>query len=327
MRKIDMHCDTLMAAFMQSGVEADINKNSSFMVDFQRMKEGGIMAQFFAIFMIPEYGFKQWYHCSPIPDIQYIQNCISILQNNISKNSDIMALALSASDIEQNEKLEKMSAVLTMEDGRFANEEVDYLKKIYDLGIRVLGLTWNDENCLGSPNSLDQSIMRKGLTEFGKEAVTYMQKLGILVDVSHLSDGGFFDVANISKKPFIASHSNCRAICNHPRNLTDEMIKILAEKGGVLGINFAPEFLNHNCNRDSKIVDVITMMKHVKKIAGTEVIAIGTDFDGINGNLEISDCSEIGKLEVMMKKNGFNENEIDKIMYKNVLRVMRDTIG
>lgn len=142
--------------------------------------------------------------------------------------------------------------MLTVEDGRMVNGSFDRLEQLAKTGVRAIALTWNFENCFGAPNSRDPKIMSKGLSAFGKEAIEAMNELGILVDVSHLSDGGFYDVAKISKKPFVATHSDCRALAAHPRNLTDDMIRLLAQKGGVSGINFAPAFLDDTQGKQYK---------------------------------------------------------------------------
>ena len=118
------------------------------------------------------------------------------------------------------------------------------LHTLYQEGVRLVTLLWNEENCIGSPNSKDRKIMQKGLKPFGFEVVEQMNSLGMLIDVSHLSDGGFWDVLSTSSKPIVASHSNARALCEHPRNLSDDMIRALAEKGGVIGLNFYPYFVN-----------------------------------------------------------------------------------
>ena len=327
MKFIDMHCDTLMTTLLQTDGQTDMLRLPSGMVDFERMKKGGSLAQFFAIFMVPQEDFRTYFHMEPMSEEEYIQGCLNILKTSLISNSDLIAPALSAKDILQNEKDGKMSAVLTMEDGVAVHGKLDRIKDFYDMGVRVLGLTWNQKNCFGSPNSKDPGIMQEGLTDFGKEAVIYMQELGMMVDVSHLSDGGFYDVAALCKKPFMATHSNCRALCPHQRNLTDDMIKVLAEHGGVAGINFGPEFLNENlADRHSRAVRMAEMMLHMKRIGGIDVIGIGTDFDGISGELEIADSLKMQVLVQELERKHFTIEEIEKIMYKNVLRVMKDSL-
>ncbi len=151
-----------------------------------------------------------------------------------------------------------------------------------------------------------------------------MNKLKMIIDVSHLSDGGFYDVVKHSKSPFVASHSNARAITDHPRNLTDEMIKILSNKGGVMGINFEKTFLGQS--EEGKLSEMIAHIKHIKNVGGIDSICIGSDFDGIETPSEIKSSDEIEKLINALEKESFHESEIEKILYKNALRVIKETI-
>ena len=220
-----------------------------------------------------------------------------------------------------------MSSVLTMEDGRLINSDFDKLDELYDLGVRAITLTWNSPNCFGYPHSKNYEDMKRGLTNFGKEAIEYMNEIGMMIDVSHLSDGGFWDVANITKKPFVATHSNCRELSPHTRNMTDDMIRAIGEKGGVMGLNFCPAFLNKDiCCNEAKIVTMIEHIMHMINIGGVEVAALGSDFDGMSGELEVGHCGEYGKLFDALKKAGLSEETVDKITYKNVMRVMKDTL-
>ena len=229
--------------------------------------------------------------------------------------------------MEENLKNGKISAFLTLEDGRSINGSMEKLERYYDMGVRLISLTWNYANCLGFPNSPDRELMRKGLTSFGKEAVERMEELGMLVDVSHLSDGGFYDVADICKGPFVASHSNCRSLTPHPRNLTDEMIRIVAEKGGVIGLNFAPGFLGKDIhNSDSRVDDMILHLQHLWNKGGEDCLALGSDLDGIGGNLEIGSPDQIPRLFDAMSKAGFSGRMIEKMAYENAARVIHDVM-
>ena len=190
-------------------------------------------------------------------------------------------------------------------------------------GVCAISLTWNSPNCFGAPNSKDAAVMQTGLTHFGKEAVEVMNGLDILIDVSHLSDGGFLDVVKLTRKPFVATHSNCRALCPHTRNLTDEMIRGLAEKGGVAGINFGPEFLNADTAcKESRVEDLVAHVLHFIKVGGEDCVGLGTDFDGIGGNFEIGHPTEMDKLFSALAKEGLSERQLDKLCCENVLRVM-----
>lgn len=218
-----------------------------------------------------------------------------------------------------------MSAVLTIEEGGILCNDIERLDKLYQEGIRLMTLTWNHDNCIGSPNSKDIEVMKKGLKPFGLEVIERMNELGMIIDVSHLSDGGFWDVIRCSDKPVVASHSNARALCPHPRNLSNEMIKALAEKGGVIGVNFYPFFLNPIGKASAE--EIADHIMHMYCVGGEDVIAIGTDFDGFDeGELEIEHLGEMDKLHSAVKKKGLTERQIEKIWSQNVMRVIKEVL-
>ena len=323
MKYLDMHCDTLMPFAL--GDEYSLYSNKS-QVDFQRMKKGDALAQFFAVFFPPMENFEKK-GIKGMTDEKYFQMLTDGFYRDVEKYNDMIAFAGNYDDIIRNEKNGKMSAILTIEDGKMINGDMDMLQKVYDRGVRAMTLTWNFENCFGFPNSLDKEIMNKGLKEFGIEAIQKMNDLGIIVDVSHLSDGGFYDVAKYSKKPFVATHSNARRIAPHQRNLTDDMIRVLAEKGGVTGLNFAPQFMDPDVNAThTPVSNIVRIAKHIVNVGGIDVLGLGTDFDGITGTQEIADCSMLPNLWDALAKAGFHESEIEKISHKNVLRVIKDTM-
>ena len=242
----------------------------------------------------------------------------------IEKNSSDISIATNYSDLMKNMNNGLISAFLTIEEGGVLKGKIEQLRNFYKLGVRLITLTWNFPNELGFPNKNVQD-MNKGLTSFGFEVVSEMNDLGMIIDVSHLSDGGFYDVSNYSKKPFIASHSNSRSICNHPRNLTDDMIRNLSEKGGIIGICFEKQFLG--IKESSRVGDMVAHIAHIKNVGGIDCISIGSDFDGIsNLGLEIKNISEIDKLSIALYKNNFSQEEIDKILYKNAIRIIKEVL-
>lgn len=325
MKYIDLHCDTLMKLVL-SEEKIDLASNDKTSIDFKRLREGNAMAQFFAIFL-PDMDTFEKYGVEPIPDDEYIDRALTVLKESVNKNSDIIEMAYNIDDINTNQKNNRMSAILTIEDGRCIDGKLENVKKYYDMGIRLITLTWNYENSLGFPNSRDPEIMNKGLKPFGKEAVEYMNELGIIVDVSHLSDGGFYDVANISKKPFIASHSNARAISPHRRNLTDDMIRIIGEKGGVIGLNFCASFLNEDAKGPNSTIEMMVRhLNYIRNVGGEDVLALGSDLDGIRGNLEIDSCHKIPLLFNALEKSGWSSGLIEKFAYGNTLRVIKETM-
>ncbi|MGM9521094.1 MAG: dipeptidase [Oscillospiraceae bacterium] len=323
MEYIDMHCDTLLDAFLKKSPDG-IVKAPNQCIDFERMK-GHIMAQFFAVFLLPRSSFERA-GISGITDEEYISGMCRVFYDSLKADPSVRQ-ALNADMIAENSAVGFPSAVLTMEDGRAVDGKLENLERFYSDGFRAIALTWNYPNCFGFPNSSDNAEMSRGLTAFGKDAVRYMQELGILVDVSHLSDGGFYDVAEICKKPFIASHSNSRELSPHQRNLTDDMIRVLAGHGGVTGLNFCPGFIESDINaRKTSAAMIARHARHIADVGGIECLAIGTDFDGFRGELDISDCTHMELLFGEMKKLGFSEDDIEKTAYKNLLRVMQDTI-
>ncbi|MFV0363258.1 MAG: dipeptidase [Suipraeoptans sp.] len=324
MKYIDMHCDTLMTAYR-------LKKKNMYempgMLDVKRMKQAGQMAQFFAIFMPPPDEEKRLNRDSMIDDEEYYNYCLDVLQTTIKENNKIIAQAYNANDINENERNGRISAFLTFEDGRMINGKMENIDKFYDDGIRLITLTWNYANCFGAPNSSDMDIMNQGLTEFGKESIEYMNTKGILIDVSHLSDGGFKDVARLSKKPFIASHSNCRELSPHQRNLTDPMIRQLANSGGVIGLNFGPQFLNSDITVKTSTKELIC--EHILRLidkGGIECVMLGSDLDGVDGELEINSPEKMELIFDCLAKNGISQNDIEKIAWRNAYRVINEVL-
>lgn len=324
MNYIDMHCDTLMKAFLKG--KKNIHKMSKCAVDLERLRLGGCKAQFFAIFMLPVTIQAKLGFLMP-SDEKYIEKLCGILQNTVSAYPEQLAHARNLSELSQNAASGKLSAFLTLEDGRAVNGKLENLERFYEKGIRLITLTWNHPNCFGSPASADPVVMAQGLTDFGKDAVAKMNELGMIVDVSHLSDSGFWDVKEVSGKPFVASHSNCGALSPHPRNLTDEMIRALADSGGVAGLNFMPDFLNADMSKQKVCTELIARhARHMANQGGIDCVAIGTDFDGFSGEVEISSPAEMQRLFHALEKEGFHESQIEKIAYQNVERVLGDTL-
>lgn len=318
---IDLHCDTLMQAYKKN--LQDIYDIKDTMLDIKRMKKNKCLAEFFAIFMPPKN--SSFDDFDRPDDKEYFNYLYDVFNTTIENYPEEFSLALNYDDLVKNIDDKKISGFLTFEDGRMIDsfEKLDYF---YKKGIRLITLTWNEANSFGYPNSKDKNLMEKGLTAFGKEAIQQMNELGILIDVSHLSDGGFWDVKEISKKPFIASHSNSRELSPHQRNLTDDMIRAISESGGVAGINFCASFLNPSCENSSSIQMKVDHIKHMINKGGIEVVALGSDFDGIAPYNEINNINKIDLLFNELKKAGLSENDIDKIAKDNAMRVIKDSL-
>ena len=311
MRIIDLHCDTILKLWEQNGAQL---RRNNFSIDMEKLAAGDSLAQFFAIFI----DLKQ--HRQPFA---VVKEMAEVFFRELEKNGDRLALARSADDLAINRKNGKISAFLTIEEGGALEGSLENLQSAYQLGVRLITLTWNYPNEVGYPNS-EWRHQQQGLTQFGHELVLEMNRLGMLIDVSHLSDRGFYDVAQLSKQPFVASHSNARALTAHSRNLTDDMIKVIADHGGVIGLNFSAAFLG--VSETSRVEDMVSHMLHIKQVGGTEVIALGTDFDGIGTQLEIEDMGQIGKLIRALDRAGFTEAELDKFLWQNSLRVIQDSM-
>lgn len=311
---IDLHSDTFLRMY-NANEDVDVFKSSKHSIDIDKLKRGNVFAQCFAIFnKKPETGYKT----------KEMYDKIEYMFSGLNQFSDDIYLYKGYDDLVNNKPDDQICAIPTIEDIGPILGDIEHIYKLHEMGFKIMSLTWNFENTLAYPNSNDPDIMNKGLKDFGAQAVELMNELGIIIDVSHLSDGGFYDVAKISKKPFAATHSNARSITNHTRNLTDDMIKVLSDAGGVTGINFCPPFLLESSN-ESRIEDMIRHIKHIRNAGGIECIAIGSDFDGISGELEINDASRFYLLTDALQDNGFTGSEIEKITYKNALRLLKDS--
>lgn len=330
MRLIDMHCDTMFELFRRKDMDLKQNElcedielgKNSLCVDIEKLKMADSMAQFFACFIYMkmfqgEDRFSKGY--------QYAREMIAFAQQQFKKYPEEISLVKSYEEMLQNERDGKISAFLTVEEGGIVENDMTRLAYLYNEGVRLMTLLWNEENCMGYPNSRDVEVMKKGLKSFGIETIERMNELGIIIDVSHMSDGGFRDVLRYSKKPVVASHSNARSLCPHPRNLTDEMIRALADKGGVAGLNFYPYFVNESGK--AGVEDLVRHLEHLFYVGGEDFVAIGTDFDGFDqGDLELQNIGEINLLYEALKKRKFNDGQIEKFWHGNAMRVIKEVL-
>lgn len=292
-------------------------------VDLERMRAAGALAQVFALFGQKEATAYRGKRYSPW---EYVLLQYDVFCEQMKRFPNEIAAALCADDVLKNEAEGKISALLSLEGGIPIEGKMERIDALYDRGVRLITLTWNDESPFGYPNSRDDAVMQKGLKPFGIDAVAHMNELGVLIDVSHLSDGGFYDVARYSEKPFIASHSCCRALCDHPRCLTDEMLHILGDVGGVCGVNFYSFFLKEG-SRDTTIELVVRHMLHIRDKAGIDALCFGSDFDGIGGcTLEFRDYAGFPRILNAMERH-FSGGEIEKICRGNAMRILRDVVG
>jgi membrane dipeptidase len=286
-------------------------------VDLPRLLESGVDLQVFAAYIQPEYKMERALHRA----LQLIDRFYQELHNH----GDKMMLFSRVSDVREAKNAGKVSAMLSIEGGEAIEADLGILRMLHRLGIRAITLTWNERNQVA--DGAAEGRTKGGLTNFGIELVAEMNRIGMVVDVSHISDAGFFDVIETTTKPVIASHSNCRAICNHRRNLTDEMIKALANNGGVMGMNFAAEFVDER--KDNATLErVLDHIDHVVAIAGVEHVGIGSDFDGIEITPKgLEDVTKIPYITEGLLKRGYKEDDVLKILGENFLHVFSEVIG
>ncbi len=318
MKLLDMHCDTILECYTKN---CGLRKNNLH-IDLEKLKKAGALGQFFALW-IPMDEETEEYGVSGTP-YEIFTGMYALYKSEIEKNSDLIAPVLAYKDIEANEKAGKLSSILTIEDSALIDDKIERVDEMYEKGVRLMTLIWNHENCMAYPNSFDNEIHMKGLKPFGIESVERMNKLGIIVDVSHLNEGGFYDVAKYSKKPFVASHSCARALCDESRNLTDDQLKCLGEKGGVVGVNFYSEFLAEKAPH-TKVEDIVRHIDYMMNKAGSESVGLGTDFDGIDCTLDIENYGMMGKLVQALEKK-YSADLVEKICYKNTLRIMKECL-
>ena len=310
---IDLHSDTI-SRFLREKPEANLIDNP-FSISRDRMEKGGVGAQCLALFVHNDGSIRPW--------------------ETLNALHDRFLSELSLSGIPQIRDIGEYDgspkAILTTEEGASIEGRLERLETLREWGVLIFGLVWNFENELCYPNSLDRDIMGRGLKAKGFDAIAECEMLGIAIDVSHLSDGGFWDVVRASHKPFMATHSNARAVTDVPRNLSDEMIHALADKGGVMGLNLCPAFLSSidpglpsSDFAESRVSDMVRHIEHIYRAGGEDVLAIGSDFDGIEGRLEIAHPDSFHLLFDALKADGMSERQIEKLRFRNALRVFSD---
>ncbi len=301
-RIFDAHCDT-MCRLLEKGQSLE---NASGMVSAPMMREYKSYIQVFAAWVDGEN-----------PLMQAIMLRDKFMTETKNSSLRIIDSKDALEDIRNNSGY---GAILSLENGSALHRNIEMVDVLYRLGFRLITLTWNGSNELGF-GAVDS--LGGGLTPFGKEVVKRMNSLGMIIDVSHLSEKGFWDVAECSVMPFVASHSNAKAICNHPRNLTDEQIKEIISRRGVIGINLYDSFLSDDGSSD--INKVIEHIEHIMSLGGENSIGIGTDFDGISKSAKgLENVSCLKKLSDELSAHGYSEEQIDKIMYSNFERLFME---
>jgi membrane dipeptidase len=308
---VDAHCDSLTEAMDSNrrlGRESDCGQ-----VDFPRLARGGVNLQFFAAFISPRHRDNPLARALEIFDF---------FHRETSDNAGAVAAVYSFADIKRALTERKLAALLTVEGGEALAGRLEVLRMFYRLGVRSLTLTWNGRNELG--DGAGEWGTGGGLTRFGVAVVKEMNRLGMLVDVSHLSPRGFWDVLSHTGKPVVASHSNCRGLCDHPRNLADDQIKALASAGGVMGLCFYPEFVH---KKEANLEALLDHAEHVAALAGTDCIGLGSDFDGMDATIDgLKDVTSLPLVTGGLIKRGFSKEEVEKIIGGNFLRVLEQVL-
>lgn len=299
---VDLHCDTLYA--LRKDPQAGDLLANSLHVDIKRMEQAGTITSCFAIFVDSDESPSPW---------EAACDLYSLFLTSLEKYGDRIHQVCTSDEIVANSQA---GAILTCEDAQILEGDLSRLTFLRRWGVRMASLTWNHENDLGYPHTMADMPLKA----LGIEAVSEMERLGIVVDVSHLSDGGFFSVLEHAKKPFVASHSNSRFCTQVSRNLSDDMLRSLGEVGGVAGLNFYPPFLSSD-EKENHIVDMVRHARHMRDKGGSGILALGTDFDGIEGKLAIADIAGMEQLWNALSHAGFSQTELEGMWQKNALRV------
>ena len=307
---IDLHCDTIMQ-LLDHPDSGDLYRNT-WKIDIEKLQKAHSKVQDFALFI--NLGETN----DPYGRYEEMRN---LCTTQIHLYGEHIQHVLSYQDVESVYKSGKIGALMSIEEGGVLGGDLDKLKQAYQDGVRLITLTWNYPNGLGEPHCGEQ---HKKLTPKGIEFVEAMQDLGIIVDCSHLNDAGTEQLGDILDVPFIASHSNAREVTAHTRNLPDNLIKLIANKGGVIGLNFAQSFLG--TSPVSRIEDIVKHGLYLINKGGEDVVALGTDFDGIKPDTEIKDASEMYRLYDAFKEAGLSVDQCEKLFWKNADRLLKEIL-
>ena len=307
---IDLHCDTIMQ-LLDHPDSGDLYRNT-WKIDIEKLQKAHSKVQDFALFI--NLGKTN----DPYGRYEDMRN---LCTTQIHLYGEHIQHVLSYQNVESIYESGKIGALMSIEEGGVLGGDLDKLNQAYQDGVRLITLTWNYPNGLGEPHCGEQ---HKKLTPKGIEFVEAMQDLGIIVDCSHLNDAGTEQLGDILDVPFVASHSNAREVTAHTRNLPDNLIKLIANKGGVIGLNFAQSFLG--TSSISRIEDIVKHGLYLINKGGEDVVALGTDFDGIKPDTEIKDASEMHRLYDAFKEAGLSVEQCEKLFWKNADRLLKEIL-
>jgi Zn-dependent dipeptidase, microsomal dipeptidase homolog len=310
---VDGHCDSLID--LVNGERSLLDPSQGGQWDIDRAKYAGVALQFMAAFIETRYkpALSTW------RGLQLLEGAHRFIEEHPEK----VFLIKDRLSLKQIPDPNRIGILLSVEGGEILGEDIFMLDIIFKLGVRALGLTWNQRNALA--DGIGEYDTRSKLTRLGQDVVLKMNQLGMLIDVSHLNEAGFWHVLELSKAPITASHSCAKALCSHRRNLTDEQLSALAKHKGVVGVNFYPHFLRENGKASRE--DVIRHICHIAEVAGVDAVGLGSDFDGINEAPEgLEHVGEYNRLLEDLAKTGFSTLDIKKIAGQNFMRLLSDVL-
>ncbi len=309
----DMHCDTVTVCCDADGEPYGFSGQ----INLKKLRESGCSAQCFAIFTEGKNSSADFKRYAEFYSAKFANNPLILPVQRYS-------------DMQKAQNGGKIAAILTVENLGFTGGDLSVIPDLKKLGVHMASLVWNNANCFAYPNlifeggkPLFEAREKRGLTALGKDAVRALNDNKIIVDISHLSDGGAEDVLNISNAPIVASHSNCAAVCNVCRNLTDGQLKKIAESGGVAGLNFCRDFVGG----ESAFESLCLHLKHMIKVGGEDLPALGSDFDGIPPYEELGGCEKVQSLLEYFAHSGIPPRVLDKVAYGNFARVFKEVVG
>jgi membrane dipeptidase len=308
----DTHCDTTVA-LMDAGINIFSNKLH---VDIERLRQYKGYVQFFAACVNPYYGREY--------AVKNIFRAIDTFYSQAGIYRNYIELCRNLGEIENALEQKKVAAILAVEGGDILQGDLAMLRILYRLGVRCMTLTWNYRNEIAD-GILDNETCG-GLTSFGKSVIKEMNKLGMIVDLSHISEKGFWDAIEVSGAPVILSHSNAKRLCGHVRNVSDSQLMAVKENGGMVCVNFYPDFL-HDTGK-AGIPDIIRHIEYLSGLVGVDYIGIGSDFDGVDKLPEgVMGVQDTGKVFNELAKLKYSQEAMEKIAYKNVLRIIEKVCG
>ena len=323
MKVWDLHCDTLseLRRAEKAGSPRSFAHNDLH-IDLEKLQKGDYMLQCFAAFVNL---------ADPTPGADPLVTAleeIDVFKRIMKAYPLAIAPVYTAADLRRNAEAGKISAMLTVEEAGCCKGSLGVLRRLHELGVRMMTLTWNHPNELAAPNANPGGPLtantETGLTETGFAFLAEMERLHITADVSHISDKGFWDIVEHGTRPFAASHSNCRALAPHNRNLTDEMIRALADRGGIVGLNYYSAFLDADPTHPETCRSTVELIAkhaaHFKQVGGAGIISLGSDFDGIDGPHQLETAADLPLLADALRREGFTEDEVEGVYWRNAYR-------